>query len=73
MGDKIDITDLVENGKNAKQICCIRCKSKILPPQMGTYEVFGSQYGSQPFQVNKYGNLDRGNYQLNTAAMYEYT
>ena len=39
MGDKIDITDLVENGKNSKQICCIRCKSKILPPQMGTYEV----------------------------------
>jgi len=38
MGDKIDITDLVANGKNSKQICCIRCKSKILPPQMGTYE-----------------------------------
>merc|ERR1719500_528118 len=40
MGEKIDTADLVENGKNAKQICCLRCKSKILPAQMGTYEEF---------------------------------
>eukprot|EP00090_Calanus_glacialis_P001256 TRINITY_DN10871_c0_g1_i1.p1 TRINITY_DN10871_c0_g1~~TRINITY_DN10871_c0_g1_i1.p1 ORF type:complete len:117 (-),score=27.67 TRINITY_DN10871_c0_g1_i1:83-433(-) len=42
MSDNIDTSNLVENGKNAKQILCIRCKSKILPPQMGTYEE--SQY-----------------------------
>ena len=39
MSDILDTSSLVEHGKNAKQILCIRCKSKILPPQMGTYEV----------------------------------
>jgi len=38
MGDILETSSLVEHGKNAKQILCIRCKSKILPPQMGTYE-----------------------------------
>ena len=27
-----------EAGKNKSQIVCVRCKSKILPPNMGTYE-----------------------------------
>ena len=29
---------LNEGGKNKSQIVCLRCKSKILPPNMGTYE-----------------------------------
>ena len=39
MSENIDTSNLVEDGKNAKQIVCVRCKSKILPPKMGTYEV----------------------------------
>jgi len=38
MSEKLDISELVKDGKNSKQLVCIRCKSKILPPQMGTYE-----------------------------------
>ena len=26
-----------DEGKNMKQITCVQCKSKILPPNMGTY------------------------------------
>lgn len=26
-----------DEGKNMKQINCVQCKSKILPPNMGTY------------------------------------
>ena len=26
-----------DDGKNKKQITCVQCKSKILPPNMGTY------------------------------------
>jgi len=38
MSNRVDISNLVEDGKNTKQIVCIRCKSKILPPKMGSYE-----------------------------------
>lgn len=38
---KLDTAELVgEDGKNCKQVVCVRCKSKILPPKMGTYEEF---------------------------------
>ena len=34
------MTDCVnENGKNKYQLCCVRCKSKILPPNEGIYKV----------------------------------
>merc|ERR1711973_250577 len=35
---RLDISDILEDGKNLKQIVCPRCGSKILPPKMGTYE-----------------------------------
>ena len=30
--------NLVTNGKNKKQIVCSRCSSKVLQPEIGTYE-----------------------------------
>jgi len=69
MGDKIDITDLVANGKNSKQICCIRCKSKILPPQMGTYEV-GSVFHVHPCGEDKRGHSKKMTPTLHPATTY---
>ena len=35
-----DVSECVnENGKNKCQLVCVRCKSKILPPDTGTFEV----------------------------------
>ena len=37
--EKVDTKDLIsDDGKNAKQIICELCSSKILPPKIGTYE-----------------------------------
>jgi len=35
---RLDISGIVLDGKNSKQIVCPRCGSKILPPKMGSYE-----------------------------------
>lgn len=35
---KIETESLVKDGKNAKQLVCESCASKILPPGIGTYE-----------------------------------
>ena len=35
-----DVKECVnENGRNKCQLVCVRCKSKILPPDTGTFEV----------------------------------
>jgi len=39
MTTQLDTSGLLDNGKNSKQVVCIRCKSKMLPSQLGTYEV----------------------------------
>jgi len=36
---RVDESVLVgEEGRNTRQVLCVRCKSKILPPHLGTYE-----------------------------------
>jgi hypothetical protein len=39
MAGAVDTAGLVEDGRNSRQVVCIRCKAKILPPKMGSYEV----------------------------------
>ena len=42
VADKVDTEGLLDAvggaEKNSRQLCCERCSSKILPPNMGTYE-----------------------------------
>lgn len=47
----IETADLLEGDKNAKQIVCERCQSKILPPKMGTYEE--SEFELHPMKKKK--------------------
>eukprot|EP00092_Neocalanus_flemingeri_P005988 GFUD01006450.1.p2 GENE.GFUD01006450.1~~GFUD01006450.1.p2 ORF type:complete len:131 (-),score=46.08 GFUD01006450.1:84-434(-) len=70
MSDKIDTTDLVENGKNSKQILCIRCKSKILPPQMGTYEE--SQYELESMNKDTVGQKEVLNQFFKVEDMFDF-
>jgi hypothetical protein len=46
--EKLDTSGLLcsvdGNEKNSRQLCCERCSSKILPPNMGTYEDAGSEF-----------------------------
>ncbi len=35
---EVNAAPLLDDGKNAYQLTCLRCDSKILPPKMGTYE-----------------------------------
>jgi len=38
MSGILNTDKILEDNKNASQIVCVRCTSKILPPQMGKYE-----------------------------------
>jgi len=70
MGENIDTSNLVENGKNAKQIVCIRCRSKILPPKMGTYEEF--QYELESMSKETVGQKEMVNQFFRVEDMFDF-
>ena len=52
MSDILDTDKILEDNKNASQIVCVRCTSKILPPQMGKYEVYFHSLGQNDFVIS---------------------
>ncbi|XP_023330554.1 guanine nucleotide exchange factor MSS4 homolog [Eurytemora carolleeae] len=60
-----------DEGKNMKQITCAQCKSKILPPNMGTY-VSEPELELASFKTENAGQLEKLNEFFRVEDMFDF-